>query len=83
MTAGAESGSDAPTQPIENWARSKAVEIMEREGEALVLSARGTAEKAIEADRELLAAALVAALLEALSWASAQKKTVGWNRTAG
>lgn len=65
MTAGAESGSDAPTQPIENWARSKAVEIMEREGEALVLSARGTAEKAIEADRELLAAALVAALLEA------------------
>lgn len=65
MTAGTESGSDAPTQPIENWARSKAVEIMEREGEALVLSARGTAEKAIEADRELLAAALVAALLEA------------------
>ena len=65
MTAGAESGSDAPTQPIENWARSKAVEIMEREGEALVLSTRGTAEKAIEADRELLAAALVAALLEA------------------
>ena len=65
MSDGTESGSDAPTQPIENWARSKAVEIMEREGEALVLSARGTAEKAIEADRQLLAAALVAALLEA------------------
>ena len=65
MNAGTERGSDAPTQPIENWARSKAAEIMKREGEALVLSARGIAEKAIEADRELLAAAVVAALLEA------------------
>ena len=65
MNAGTQSGSDAPTEPIENWARSKAAEIMEREGEALVLSARGSAEKAIEADRKLLTAALVAALLEA------------------
>jgi hypothetical protein len=63
MDAGTDS--DAPTQPIEHWAWSKATEIMEREGEALVLSARGTAEKAIEADRKLLSAALVAALLEA------------------
>jgi hypothetical protein len=66
MDAGPDGGgTDTPTQPIENWASAKAAEIIDREGQALVLSARGMGGNATDADRNLLAAAITAALLEA------------------
>ncbi|HTN62281.1 MAG TPA: hypothetical protein VL147_12130 [Devosia sp.] len=44
---------------------AKAAEIIEREGQALVLSVRGMGGNAADADKNLLAPASVAPLLEA------------------
>ena len=52
-------------EEVQDWAISKAREIILREGAALALSARDLNEDAISADSTLLGAAIATAIIEA------------------